>query len=153
MNQFHKQTFNSRFGAMGDRAEQVFDEAHPKHHKLGLNRPPFSMAGMSAAMRYVPDRMTRHAFVEVMGIGRDRLLKVKDEKVEALLEWATIAPVDLFVYDQSSQCTYEGPLDRWVEALSTYGIDGMFGEGKTYKALSVDHFPYCPTPRIPSAAA
>ena len=43
---FHEQSFEARLGAMGDTAEGVFDIVYPKHHKLGLNRPPFNVAGM-----------------------------------------------------------------------------------------------------------
>jgi hypothetical protein len=144
---FHKQSFETRFGAMGDEAEAVFDEMYPKHHKLGLNRPPFQVAGMDAALRYLPDRMLRDRFVECMGIGRDRLLKPKVEKFEALFRWTWIAPVDLFVYDKTKQMTYMAPLRDWWESCSRHGIADTFPEGKEYVGLHVDHFPVPPTPR------
>jgi hypothetical protein len=153
MTAFHQQNFNSRFGTMGDPAESVFDDMYPKHHKLGLNRPPFSMQGMNAAMRYLPDRMTRKAFVEVMGIGRDRLLKLKDEKLQALFEWRQLGPVHLFVWDQQANTTYEAPIEEWAEAITNLGTDGTFSEGKTFKALHVNHFPVPPIPRTTLVAA
>lgn len=143
---FSKQSFNRRFATMGDPAEAAFDLVYPKHHKLGLNRPPFYMGGMTQAMRYTPDRMLRDRFVECMGIGRDRTLKIKDEKIEALQDWLRLGAVSLFVYDQSTDTYYEAPIDDWVSNLRAYASDDTFPEGKTYKALRSDRFPTTPTP-------
>jgi hypothetical protein len=151
--QFHKQAFNSRFNMMGDPAEAVFDEMHPKHHKLGLNRPPFGMGGMNAAMRYVPDRMTRFSFVEIMGIGADRLLKLKDEKIDALMEWCQLGPVELFVWDKHTDLTYCTHINQWRDAIESFGTPGTFSEGKAFKALHVEHFPVSPIPRQANVAA
>lgn len=140
---FHKQSFANRFSAMGDEAEQIFDLIYPRHHKLGLNRPPFGVGGMTLGMRYTPDRMTRDAFVEVQGIGRDRTLKIKDEKFEALALWAKagIGPVKLFIWDRTDQVTYEGALLDWYVAAQARGVPGVYPEGKTYLGLNVAHFP------------
>ena len=144
-NQFHEQPFSARFAVMGDQAEAVFDLIHPKNHELGLNRPPFGMAGMSAVMRYTPDRMTRDAFVEVMGFGRGQTLKVKHEKFEALQAWATIAPVELFIYDSHNQRYWEGPLDAWLWAYQDAETGVYPDNGKTYLTLPANQFPFDPT--------
>lgn len=139
---FHRQSFKTRFGTMGDPAEAVFDLVYPKNHKLGLNRPPFYMGGMVLAMRYVPDRMLRDRFVEVMGCGRDGKLKLKHEKIEALQTWQQIGPVELFVYDQFNETYYEAPLDAWVSAAHTLGASRTFdNDGKTYLELHISDFP------------
>lgn len=144
---FHKQTFQRRFATMGDTSEAVFDLVYPKHHRLGLNRPPFFMGGMPLAMRYTPDRMLRDRLVECMGVGRDRLLKIKHEKIEALQAWACIGPVMLFVYDQTDHVYYEDTLDEWVRQTEAHGIGRTFeNDGKTYIELHVDHFPSNPLP-------
>jgi len=141
MTAFHEQAWAQRFGVLGDTAEAVFDIVHPKSHKLGLNRPPFGMGGMNPVMRYTPDRMIRSAAVEVMGIGRDGVLKLKHEKLDALKSWAKIMSVDLFVYHQTSEVYYQAPLSKWGRALTQHGIDSSFDDGKTYIALSAEHFP------------
>ncbi len=94
-------------------------------------------------MRYIPDRLTRDAFVEVQGIGRDRTLKIKDEKFDALALWAKseIGPVVLFIWDRTDQVTYEGPLLDWYNAAQEHGVPGVYPEGKTYLGLNVAHFP------------
>lgn len=148
---FHQQSFTQRFGTMGDPAEAAFDLVYPKHHKLGLNRPPFYMGGMPAPMRYTPDRMLRDRFVECMGIGRDGLLKLKDEKLDALYEWRAIGPVHLFVYNSHTNCYYEAPLADWVSQLHFYGTPRTFeNDAKAYTELAAAHFPTEPQP-LPEA--
>ena len=148
---FHQQSFSARFAAMGDQAEAIFDLVHPKSHELGLNRPPFGMAGMSAVMRYTPDRMRRDAFVEVMGFGRGQALKVKDEKFEALQSWSTIGPVELFIYDSHNHRYWEGPLDEWLLAYQGAERGEYEDNGKTYVTLPAAMFPFEPkqVPDVP----
>lgn len=139
---FHKQSFTKRFATMGDPAEAAFDLVYPKNHKLGLNRPPFFMGGMPLTMRYTPDRMTRVRITECMGVGRDRKLKIKVEKVEALLAWQHIGPVWLFVWDSHKKRYYDAPIEDWVDNLLTHGIARTFdNDGKAFTELDVSHFP------------
>lgn len=143
---FHQRSFKTRFGTMGDPAEAAFDLVYPKHHKLGLNRPPFFMGGMNLPMRYTPDRMLRDRFVECMGIGRDRLLKLKTEKVDALAVWTLIGPVDLFVFDQKLGTYHQAPIGDWQGHLEAHGNARTFeNDKKPYIELHVDHFPSPPT--------
>jgi hypothetical protein len=149
---FHQQNFKQRFGTMGDTAEGVFDLVHPKHHKLGLNRPPFFMGGMALALRYTPDRMLRDRVVECMGIGRDRKLKLKTEKVEALQQWELMPDVVvwLFVFDQHKGTYYEAPLADWGRQIRAHGIARTFeNDGKAYDELHADWFPSEPQPIPP----
>lgn len=139
---FHEQSFAARFGTMGDTAEAIFDEVcGHKTHELGLNRPNFSMREMTPQMRYTPDRLTADAFVECMGIGRDGILKIKDEKIEALTAWRELGPVKLFVYDQKNHSYFIAQWVDWLYAIERYAATETFPEGKTYKALYRDHFP------------
>ena len=141
---FNAQSFDKRFGYLGDTAEAAFDRVYPKHHKLGLNRPPFSMRGMDTVMRYTPDRMIHSATVEVMAIGHDNTLKLKHEKLDALREWAKIMPVDLFVYHKPKNVYWQAPIKQWSYRLSHHGTDSQFDDGKTYVALHTDNFPSQP---------
>lgn len=150
MTAFHEQGWTQRFGVLGDTAEAVFDLVHPKNHKLGLNRPPFGLGGMDPVMRYTPDRMIRTSAVEVMGIGRDGVLKLKHEKLDALKTWAKIMLVDLFVYHQTADVYYQAPLSKWNLALARHGVDDEFDDGKTYIALSAEDFP-CEPVEVPHA--
>jgi len=142
---FHKADFATRFQTMGDPAESAYDQVYPKSHKLGLNRPGFSMRGMTAAQRYTPDRMFRDRFVECMGCGRDDTLKIKDEKIEALKQWRMLGPVYLFVWSSKRSLYWEEPLEDWLIALAEHGVPGEFtNDSKTFRGLNVSHFPGSP---------
>ena len=144
---FHKQSFASRHNTMGDISEAVFDQiTEGRSHPLGLNRywmngDRLYMNKMTPAMRYTPDRLTAHAFVECMGCGRDQILKVKHEKMEALLDWTDLGPVDLFVYDSSKARWWQAPIGTWWAQCREHGAEGTFPEGKRYYALATAHFP------------
>lgn len=155
MTAFNKQNFAKRFGKMGDEAEAAFDAVHPRNHSLGLNRPPFYMGGMRATMRQTPDKMTRDGLWECMGVGRDRKLKFKDDKLEALSVWDEhIGPVWLFVWDSHKKRYYEAPLQAWAGQLEAQGIARTFeNDGKAYRELDVDHFPSDPQPLPEQLAA
>jgi len=141
MKEYNSQTFDKRFGYLGDTAEAAFDRVYPKHHQLGLNRPPFSMRGMDPVLRYTPDRMLSTGLVEVMAIGHDNTLKIKHEKVDALKMWAKIASVDLFVYHKPKNLYWQAPLTKWVRRLGAHGVESEFDDGKTYIGLNAEHFP------------
>ncbi len=146
---FHKQGFNQRFATMGDPAEEAFVRANPKHHRLGLNRPPFSMGGMSPLMRYAPDFMVRDRMVEVMGIatGGQGTLKLKQEKLDALIKWEQIGPVTLWVWDQSKDECWEAPILKWGAACIANGQQNRFPDNdKLYWELPHILFPCDPQP-------
>lgn len=143
---YHKRGWAERYGELGDTAEAVFDLVYPKSHNLGLSRPPFAVSGMPAALRYTPDRMLRDRLVEVMGFGHDRLLKLKTEKVDALLAWTKLAQVDLFVFDQKQHHWYQAPIGDWHKACNKWADRDVFPEGKEYFALHASKFPVDPLP-------
>jgi hypothetical protein len=145
---FHKQSFHTRFQAMGDEAEGIFLTLHPnKYVRIGLDRPPFSMQGMPINMRATPDFIGRLHFVEVQGIGRDRTLKLKENKTNALFIWNKyIGPVDLFVWDRTNKHTYQAPLADWMVAVGAHGVEGAYPEGHKYYGLNVSDFPVEGTP-------
>lgn len=145
---FHTQSFNNRFGSMGDQAEAIFDLVYEgKVHELGLNRnwqngDRLYMRQMTPAMRAAPDRMVSDHFAEVMGIGKDQMGKFKDVKVGPLGEWDRhIGPVTIFIYDSFNHRYWEAPLADWVDACERHATRQAFHDGPEYWALPVDHFP------------
>lgn len=130
---------------MGDTAEAIFDRVNPKSHPLGLNRPPFTMRHMTNPMKHTPDRMTATDIVECMGMGRDRRLKLKLDKVASLFTWETIGPVRLFVYDQAEHVYYDAPIADWARAARTHGLVKAFeNDGNEYYELHAQFFPTDP---------
>lgn len=149
---FHQKNFTQRFQTMGDTAEGIFDAVHPKSHPLGLNRPPFTMQRMTNPMKHTPDRMTADAIYEVMGMGRDRRLKLKLDKCHSLLTWGHIGPVHLFVYDQAEHVYYDAPFDDWHRMAQTHGIIKAFeNDGNKYYELHAQFFP-CDPKEAPDVA-
>jgi len=135
---FHQQTFANRFKAMGDEAEGVFEQAHEgKFVRYGLNRPPIGMGQMTAKIRYTPDYMITRALVEVMGVGNDRLLKLKTEKAYALQQWHSDWCLELFLWDSKlkQHTSIEWPV---IWDMLTGMPMNTFPEGKQYWEIDVD---------------
>ena len=142
MSQFNQQDFGQRFGAMGDEAEGVFEQTHQgKYVRYGLNRPPVSMSMIPPFIRYTPDYLTSYGLVEVQGVGKDRKLKLKLDKAEALNEWHNQFKLTFFVWDTTQkQSTYIEWPDLFA-ILQDMPIE-TFPEGKQYWSINVDEKPW-----------
>lgn len=141
---FHEKDWKARYAELGDQAEQAFFAQFPKAHRVGLCRPEFSMNGMRPTMRYAPDFMLRDMFVEVMGISsrKDGLLKIKLEKLNALLMWVAIGDVHLWVYDSSTRNSWQAPIDEWAAQCWLHAERHTFADNnKPYWSLPTSHFP------------
>lgn len=137
---FHEGSFKQRLGAMGDLAEGVFEDVYQggfAHY--GLRRPPLNLAKVPIKVRYTPDMVTSHGLIEVMGLGKDQLLKLKCEKFEALIEWNSDWKVDLFIYDSANKRYCTVSLDDLSKIIVTGKAPrGTFNEGKDYWAVHAD---------------
>ena len=79
--------------------------------RMGWARPDISLNLMSSRIRSIPDYYASGFLVEVMGLGRDGVLKLKEDKWDALRWWNTSGnPVSLFVWNSS---TSEYALIEW----------------------------------------
>jgi hypothetical protein len=142
MSQFHEAPFAQRYAIMGDIAESVFEDVEPKHHRLGYNRPPFYVANLPLMLRNLPDYMIKEGLVEVMGIGKDKTLKLKVEKLRSLLNWQLIANVELFVYDSHRKQYWRAPIMEWELACAEYATMDRFPDDlRPYYRLNSDNFP------------
>jgi hypothetical protein len=134
---FKDQAWSSRFDAMGDQAEGVFEEVCELGFvRFGLNRPPLRMSALPARIRYTPDYLMSSKLVEVQGFGRDQVMKLKLDKWNCLHWWNSVHPVELFLYDSHN--------DRWtfvtLKQLDEWLANGeaelrSFPEGKSYFAF------------------
>lgn len=148
---FHQKPWGARYKEMGDQAEAAFLALHPEAHRTGLDRPAWNVGKMPRdAMRYTPDYMLQNGFYEVMGLssGKDGLLKLKEEKLDALIVWDThIGPTRLWVYDSTKkQWWCQSVLDWQRRCLADGTWDTFPDNGKGYYALHVDHFGMGATP-------
>lgn len=101
---FNKQAFAQRFQEMGDTAEAIYTQVQPlgKSEPFGWRRPKVTMSNMSNITKNMPDFYAGSGYlVEVMGCGRDLVLKLKVNKYEALKDWNRIQETTLFVWNSS----------------------------------------------------
>ena len=84
-----------------------------KWERFGWNRPNISMSNMTSEIKHMPDYYTANGyFVEVGGLGRDGIYKLKLDKYEALRFWNKMQPLKLFVWNSS---TSEWALIDWSQ--------------------------------------
>lgn len=140
---FKDAPWHRRVNTLGDIAESEFLKRHPNAHRLGLNRPPWRVNDMpTEAMKATPDFMLKDRIVEVMGFGRDQLLKLKLFKAEALQAWNEIGPVHLWVWDSHTERCWDAPLGAWLDACWANGTIKKFPDNnREYHELHADHFP------------
>lgn len=128
---------------MGDEAEGVFEATYPQGFvKFGLSRPPINLSRVPEFVRYTPDYLTARGMVEVQGFGRDQTMKLKEDKLQALIDWrkATAWRVDLFLWNSAENEFAWVRIPELIEALPL-AEKRMFPEGKPYFAWHVDNIP------------
>lgn len=110
--------FEQRINKLGDAAEKAFEQTFDHGWiRFGLNRPPLDVSALPKRLRYTPDYLTSKGFVECQGFGRDQLLKVKRDKLDAMCWWATVHPVDYFIWDSSKKRSMFMPLDQLLTMI------------------------------------
>jgi hypothetical protein len=98
---FHERPWAARYEVLGDPAESVYDAVLPlgKSDRYGLRRPDIDIRKLRPFIRYTPDRLTQAGpVVEVVGLGRDDILKFKQDKLDALAEWNRHEAVYIFAW-------------------------------------------------------
>lgn len=103
---YSNQPWNQRVGTLGDIAEGIFEQVAPLGSMIpyGLRRPPFRVKNLNSFQRNTPDYLTANGeFVEVMGCGRDGVVKLKLEKWEAQKQWAKQGPLRFFLWNSNTQ--------------------------------------------------
>jgi len=145
MNQFYENSWDDRFKTLGDPAENAFLAANPTAHRLGLNRPNFSMYNLPATVRMIPDFITQNGFVEVMGLSSyypDASLKLKLEKLDALNKWTMMGPVHLTVWDSYHKRWWTATIQDWSTTIWAHATIAHFPDNnKPYFNLEIRWFP------------
>ena len=135
METFRLKTFDERIKTMGDIAEQKFEkDAAVKFVRYGLNRPQINMAHLPPEIRHTPDYLTSQGLVEVQGLGKDQILKIKHEKLKALKWWSEVHPLYLFIYDSYNERTYMMSFQELTKKCKMSETN-YFPEGKPYYAM------------------
>lgn len=141
MNAFHEGSFAQRQWAMGDTAEGVFEDTESAKGRgwarYGLNRPKINLAKVPPNIRFTPDYVQSHRLVEVQAFGHDGLLKVKEDKLEALLWWDETFNVDMFVWDSAKKAYGEMAVYPylWLQCRHIAKRRTFESDGKAYFEL------------------
>lgn len=121
-----------RAGGMGDEAEGIFEQVHKeKWVRFGFNRPPFRMTHLSSFVRHTPDYCDRFGLWDCMGLGRDGVLKLKVEKLQALREWDQQQQTGLFVWNSALR-EYAYLDIGWLNAYCAGSEIRAFNDGNEY---------------------
>lgn len=145
--EFHERPFSARYAAMGDKAEGAFEALHPKAHRFGLNRPSLNMSKMTPEMRYTPDYLLEDGAYEVMGFSSrgNACLKLKCEKLDALLRWGMLMPTQLWVYDSAKHRYWCAPIGLFAFACYEHAERLFFPDNmRPYWNLPMSVFPTIP---------
>jgi len=148
-NAFNTKSWTSRYATMGDTAETAFATLYPHAHRLGINRPAFSVASLPRYYRHTPDYLLPSGTYEVMGVSsrsKGATLKIKFEKLDSLKVWELLGPGHLWVWDSHKKRYWCSPVGDWVHACGHYGSVAYFPDNnKPYWDLPIEHFPGEPT--------
>jgi hypothetical protein len=133
---WREQPWHVRQYTLGDTAEKKYEDIHDslgiKYYRYGLSRPPFKVISLPRFLRYTPDYLQADRLIEVQGIGRDGILKIKSDKYSALMAWNDmVLPVEMWVWD-SHRAKYATKPLREIPLTEM----GVFNDGKPYYAIA-----------------
>ena len=146
---YRDRPFSQRFSEMGDTAENVYKKVTPlgSTTRYGFRRPKgIKFTSIPEVTRHMPDFFTSTYLVEVMGLGRDGILKsLKTTKYEALKVWNKVAKMTglmglvFFIWNSSEREFLIVDWDTIVKEVSyskrKYGIQEFESDGNTYYRL------------------
>jgi hypothetical protein len=94
---YRNQSWGQRFGTLGDPAENVYLQTRPlgATTEWGFHRPNgIAVSKLPPNLAHTPDFITATHGVEVVGLGRDGILKgIKVEKWEGLKVWQKLSKI------------------------------------------------------------
>lgn len=135
---------------MGDTAEEVYQKVTPLGNTTRFRRPKGVKFGtFPAGFRHMPDFMTASYLVEVMGLGRDGILRsMKVTKYKALKEWQKFAKrlgllgLIVFVWNSSKQqfitLAWADVVREVTHSKNKYGVQQGENDGDAYFRLDWD---------------
>lgn len=149
MTAFRDQPFHRRFTVLGDLAESVYLETQPLGNttRFGFRRPKgVKFSSFPEVARHQPDFISPSYLVEVVGLGRDGILKsMKTTKYEALKVWNKIAKmmgllgVVLFIWNSHTKqfiiLNWSDIVEEVAYSKKKYGVQTFESDGNTYYRL------------------
>jgi len=143
---YREQPFHQRYATLGDTAEAVYDEILPLGNstKLGFRRPEgIKFSSIPEVWRHLPDRMTAVYLVEIVGLGKDGILKsIKTTKYEALKFWHKTAKASgllglvLFVWNSAERqflvVAWSDIVTEVAYSKKKFGVQKFENDGNEY---------------------
>ena len=134
---------------MGDKAEEVYKKVTPlgSTTRYGFRRPKgIKFTSIPEVTRHMPDFFTSTYLVEVMGLGRDGILKsLKVGKYEALKVWNKVAKMTgllglvFFIWNSSERefliVDWDTIVGEVAYSKRKYGIQVFESDGNEYYRL------------------
>jgi len=145
---FASKPFHERLAVLGDEAEGEFERwaniERIGFERSGRRRPPFSMKKLHAYVRHEPDYLTEDAYYEVKGFGKEQVLKLRTDKLDALHYWDLIHPVRLWIWDSLNRRFVWWDLQS-IDRLAEEAETGRFPENTHFYAIKAEVlFPEAP---------
>lgn len=145
---FHDRPYDHRFQFMGDEAEGIYEAAKPMGNtvRFGWSRPKgINFKKLPEVLRHMPDYYAQAGyFVEVMGLGKDGVLKsLKVVKYQSLKQWAKIARMlglhlAVFIWNSSEKqyitLLWTDVVELVARSKKKYGILA-FSDGNEYHPI------------------
>lgn len=145
MTEFHQQSWGARYQKMGHTAETAFLESYPHAHRLGIDRPDFSVVKLPVFFRQAPDFLLPNGAYEVMGVSsraKNPTLKLKFEKIEILNMWDKFGDTYLWVWDSAKKQSTCARIEVWNALCHAHGTVARFDDNnKPYWSLPIVNFP------------
>ncbi len=149
---YRDQPFGQRFQVMGDTAEGVYLEVKPLGNttRFGFRRPKgVKFSHFPERYRHMPDFITPTYLVEVVGLGRDGILKsIKVSKYDALKWWHKQAKegglmgLVIFIWNSSERefitLDWKTIQDEVAYSKRKYGVQAFESDGVEYYRLDWD---------------
>jgi len=146
---FSEQPFSQRYTVLGDTAEAVYEKVKPLGNtlKFGYRRPKgIRFSHLPPTVRHQPDFITPSHLVEVVGLGRDGILKsIKTSKYEALKVWNKIAKemgllgLVIFVWNSHKKTflvlAWSDIVQEVAYSKRKHGLQTFKNDGNTYYRL------------------
>lgn len=146
---FNQKDWKARKDFLGHTSEQAFEQYCIKE---GIRFERFGQKHESTLdynlidlyIRTRPDYICQHEgkafFVEVKGVGRDGILKIKLENIVSLPYWSTLMPVKVFVYDSSRKKCSLFPFTSLKQKLTRLDPRRFENDSKLYFPVSINEF-------------
>jgi hypothetical protein len=146
---FSQQNWKARKSYLGHTSENAFEQYCLKEgiqfeHFGQKSESSLDYKALSIYLRTRPDYICQRGsdmfFVEVKGVGRDGILKIKFESIIGAPYWATMLPLKIFVYDSARKKYSLFSFDQLKQKLTLREPARFENDRKLYFPVAISEF-------------